>query len=143
MPDDLAAAVIADGGEFMNRTLETIERVTPSRRHNLERKVIIVAAHFTLSHPGFPPQISQITQIDLCNMWITYDFLLRAELIDCCIRVVNTPVEPVIFEDKHLLQLAARERTTGRFAFEIPGAACFRVNQLELRVLVVLFLKEL
>src|SRR6185503_15588392 len=77
-----AAAVIANGREFMNRALETIERVTRPSRHNLERKVIIVAAHFTLSHPGFPPQISQITQIHLCNLWITYDFLLRAELID-------------------------------------------------------------
>ena len=51
MPDDLATAMVANGREFMDRTLETIERVTLSSRHNLERKVIIVAAHFTLSHP--------------------------------------------------------------------------------------------
>ena len=82
MPDDPAAAVIANRREFMNRTLKTVERVALSSCHYLERKVIIVIAHFTLSHPGFPPQISQITQIDLCNLWITYDFLLRAELID-------------------------------------------------------------
>jgi len=36
MPDDLAAAVIANGREFMNRTLETIEGVTRPSRHNLE-----------------------------------------------------------------------------------------------------------
>lgn len=54
VPYDLAAAMIANRREFMNRTLETVERVTRSSRHNLERKVIIVAAHFTLSHPRSP-----------------------------------------------------------------------------------------
>jgi len=59
VPDDLAAAVIANGREFMNRTLKTIEGVTRSRRYNLERKVIIIAAHFTLSHLRFP-RLAQI-----------------------------------------------------------------------------------
>ena len=51
VPDDLAGAMIADRREFMDCTLETVERVTRSCRHYFKRKVIIVAAYFTLSHP--------------------------------------------------------------------------------------------
>jgi hypothetical protein len=51
VPDDLAGAMIANRREFMDCTLETIERVTRPRRHNFKGKMIIVAAYFTLSHP--------------------------------------------------------------------------------------------
>ena len=50
--DDFAAAMIADGREFMNRTLETIEDVPLARRHYFKRQIIIVAAYFTLRHFG-------------------------------------------------------------------------------------------
>jgi hypothetical protein len=36
MPDDPAAAVIADRRELMDRTFKTVERVTSSARHNFE-----------------------------------------------------------------------------------------------------------
>jgi hypothetical protein len=82
VPDDFAAAMIANGREFMDCTLETVERVTRSGRHNFKRKVIIVAAHFTLSHAR-SPRLAQIYRRgsffkNLCNLWLSYDFLLRA-----------------------------------------------------------------
>ena len=48
--DDLAAAVIADGREFVDCTLETVERMPPTGCYDLKRQVIIVAAHFTFRH---------------------------------------------------------------------------------------------
>src|SRR5437868_5728477 len=43
VPDDLAPAVVADGGELMNRALKAVERVARAGRCNLEGQVIIVA----------------------------------------------------------------------------------------------------
>jgi hypothetical protein len=50
VPDDLAAAVIANGREFVDRALEAVENVARPGRHDLEGKVIIVAADFTDGH---------------------------------------------------------------------------------------------
>ena len=48
--DDLAAAVIADRRKFVNRTFEAVERVTRAGSDHFKRKVIVVAADFTLRH---------------------------------------------------------------------------------------------
>ena len=50
MSDDLAAAVITDGCELVDCTLETVEGMTSAGRHHLEGQVIIVTAHFTFRH---------------------------------------------------------------------------------------------
>lgn len=50
VPDDLAAAVIADGRKFVDCTLETVKRMAPAGCYDLKRQVIIVAAHFTFGH---------------------------------------------------------------------------------------------
>lgn len=52
--DDPAAAVVADRGELMNRALEAVKGVAGTRRHDLERQVVIVAAYFALSHVLVP-----------------------------------------------------------------------------------------
>jgi len=52
--DDLAPAMITHRRELMDRTLETIERVTRSGSHHLERQIIIVPANFTLCHRRTP-----------------------------------------------------------------------------------------
>ena len=54
--DDLAPAVVTDRGEFVNRALEAIERVSCLGRNNFKRQVIIVTAHFTLCHRNFSLQ---------------------------------------------------------------------------------------
>ena len=59
VPDDLAAAVIADGRELMDRTLEAVKRVSRSLSHDFERQVIIVTANFTLRHRF--PLVDEIT----------------------------------------------------------------------------------
>src|SRR5690606_7709957 len=48
--DDSNAAMIAGGGELMDRTLEAVENVTVSRGNHLEREVIIVTADLASSH---------------------------------------------------------------------------------------------
>ena len=50
MADDAAAAVSTGWSEAMNGALERIEHVRDARRHDLERPVIIVPAHFALRH---------------------------------------------------------------------------------------------
>jgi len=52
--DDLAAAVIADGREFVDRTLEAIEGMTRAGGDDLEREIIVVTAHFTFCHHSLP-----------------------------------------------------------------------------------------
>src|SRR5437868_13794934 len=52
--DDLAPTVVADRGQFVNRALKTVERVTHASRRDLECQVIIVAAHFTFRHYQTP-----------------------------------------------------------------------------------------
>ena len=51
--DDLAAAVIADRGEFVDCTLETVKSVTFSAYDHFKRLVIIVPANFAFSHTQF------------------------------------------------------------------------------------------
>jgi hypothetical protein len=73
VPDYFAAAVIADGRELMNGTLEAVKRVTRSRRHYFERQLIIITAHVALRHRLVPPLMSyshteaQKAQIGLRN----------------------------------------------------------------------------
>jgi hypothetical protein len=50
VPDDLAATVIANGRELMDRTLEAVKRMPRALRHYFERQVIIITANFTLRH---------------------------------------------------------------------------------------------
>jgi hypothetical protein len=48
--DDPAAAVSADGRQFVDRAFERIENVMVPRRHDLKRQVIVIPANFTFSH---------------------------------------------------------------------------------------------
>src|SRR5262245_19537004 len=50
VPDDPAAAVGADRGQFLNRAFEAVEDMLPAGRDHLEGQVIIVSAHFTFGH---------------------------------------------------------------------------------------------
>jgi hypothetical protein len=43
--------------------------------------------------------------------------------------MIDSPVEPEIFQDKNFLQLTPCEWARSRFAFKVPGAAGFGVNQ--------------
>jgi len=54
MPDNRASAVIASGSEFVDRTLEAVERMVRASSNYLERQVIIVAAYFTFRHSNPP-----------------------------------------------------------------------------------------
>jgi hypothetical protein len=42
--NDLAAAVVANGRERVDRAFETVERVTLSLGNNFERRIVVVAA---------------------------------------------------------------------------------------------------
>jgi hypothetical protein len=55
MTDNLAATVRADRRQFVDRALEAVEGMFTSSRDDFEREVVIVAAHFTLSHLTNPP----------------------------------------------------------------------------------------
>jgi len=48
--DNLAAAMIALGGQGMNRTLEAIKIMRDAGHHDFQRLVVIIPANFTLSH---------------------------------------------------------------------------------------------
>jgi hypothetical protein len=50
VPDDLAAAVSADRGQFLDRALEAVEDMLSARRDHVEGQIIIVTANFTFSH---------------------------------------------------------------------------------------------
>jgi hypothetical protein len=55
VPDHLDAAVLADRGERMNRTLETVEGVrAPVGHAHLESLIVLISAHFTLGHLHSP-----------------------------------------------------------------------------------------
>jgi len=54
MPDNPASAVIASRSEFVDRTLEAVERMARTSSNYLEGQVIIVAADFTLRHLNSP-----------------------------------------------------------------------------------------
>ena len=56
MTDDLAATVITNWRQLVNRTLKAVERMARACRYDLERKVIVIPTYFTLCHcrvPGY------------------------------------------------------------------------------------------
>src|SRR6185503_17512639 len=61
--------------------------------------------------------------------------LTWTDLVNRGVRMIDAPVEPVIFQHKNFLQLTPCEWSSNRLTFEIPGAAGFGVNQLQLRLL--------
>src|SRR4029078_6551911 len=63
------------------------------------------------------------------------------EVVNARVGMVETPVEPVVFKHEYFLQLLSGERAGSCFAFEVPGAASFRVDQLKSTTLSLL--KEL
>jgi hypothetical protein len=52
MPDDLAAAVTADGSHPVDGALEAVEDVALAGGDDLEGEVVVVAAHFASRHGG-------------------------------------------------------------------------------------------
>jgi hypothetical protein len=50
MAQDLAATVVADGRELVDGALEAIKGVGDAGRDDLEGQVVVVTAHFALSH---------------------------------------------------------------------------------------------
>src|SRR4030095_2079931 len=50
VPNDLAPAMLANGRELMDPTIQAVERVRDASGHDLEREMVVVAAHFTLGH---------------------------------------------------------------------------------------------
>jgi hypothetical protein len=52
MPDDLAAAVAADGCHLVDGALEAVEDVVLAGGDDLEGEMIVVAAHFAFRHGG-------------------------------------------------------------------------------------------
>jgi len=54
VPDNPARAVIASGSEFVDRTLEAVERMARTSSNYLEGQVIIVATYLTFRHPNSP-----------------------------------------------------------------------------------------
>src|SRR5688572_4348026 len=71
--------------------------------------------------------------------------LTRPKLVERCVGMIEPPVEPVIFENKNLLQLTSSERSGDRFAFEVPGAGGFGIDQFEpvVRRLILFLSKQL
>src|SRR5690242_13909486 len=53
--DDLALAVLAHRRELVNGALEAVEGMGLSRRDDLERQIVVVAADLALGH-GAPPE---------------------------------------------------------------------------------------
>jgi hypothetical protein len=55
VPDHLDVAVLAGGGEGMDRALETVERVRVSIRGTyLKSLIVVVSTNFTLGHEFAP-----------------------------------------------------------------------------------------
>ena len=57
MTDNFAAAMGAARSERVNRTFKTVEYMRAIAHSHLEALVVLVSAHFTLSHLGSPPPI--------------------------------------------------------------------------------------
>src|SRR5947207_8322799 len=55
--DNFAAAMGAARGERVNRAFKTVEHMRAAAHPHLEAFVVLVSAHFTLSHLGSPPPI--------------------------------------------------------------------------------------
>jgi hypothetical protein len=79
MPDDTAAAVIADRGQLVNGTFETVESVAPARRDHLEGQIIIISANFALSHNS--SLLSNSINCFCCNsvLQVQADFVIMEE----------------------------------------------------------------
>jgi hypothetical protein len=58
--DDLATAVLADGCQSVGCTLEAVEDVTLPGGDDLKGLVVLVSAHFALTH-GEPPDAESVT----------------------------------------------------------------------------------
>jgi hypothetical protein len=51
VPDNLDAAVLADGGEGVDRALEAVERVRGAIGHShLKALIVLISTHFALGH---------------------------------------------------------------------------------------------
>jgi hypothetical protein len=48
--NDLAPAMLAHRGQFVNRALEAVERVGVTGSDHLEGQVVVISANFTSSH---------------------------------------------------------------------------------------------
>src|SRR3989442_8531637 len=48
--DDLAAAMVADGGELLNCALKAVEDMVHAGGNDVKRQIVVVAAHFTFGH---------------------------------------------------------------------------------------------
>src|SRR2546428_2254276 len=48
--DDLAAAVVADGGELLNGALKAVEDMVHAGGNDVKRQIVVIAAHFTFGH---------------------------------------------------------------------------------------------
>src|SRR5688572_20514390 len=67
--------------------------------------------------------------------------LTWTDVVNGRVRMIDPPVKPVVFQYKYLLQLLPCEQSAGGFAFEVPRAAGFTVNQMQHGVLSDLFEK--
>src|SRR5207249_12340998 len=50
VPNDLAAAVLADWGESGDGTFNPVEHMRPASQEHLKGLIVLVAAHFALCH---------------------------------------------------------------------------------------------
>ncbi len=64
MAEDLATAVLADGGELLNRALKTVEDVVNASGYDFKGQVVVIPAHFAPGHGVllFRPQIRATTR---------------------------------------------------------------------------------
>ncbi len=62
VPDDLAAASVADGRELVDRALEAIERVPRARRNDFKGQIVIISAYFTLCHSRYASSLQSPQQ---------------------------------------------------------------------------------
>jgi hypothetical protein len=60
MTDDAAATVIADWRQFVDGAFEAVEHMSLPGCDHFEREMVIVAAHFTLSHGCFAFRVVQL-----------------------------------------------------------------------------------
>src|SRR5215212_5848242 len=54
------------------------------------------------------------------------------EIVNARVWMIEPPIEPVILQREHFLQLPASERSRYRLSFEVPGAIRFRIDHLKL-----------
>src|SRR5688572_416883 len=97
------------------------------------------------SQPGHYTDDNFNQQLHSCPSFSAIRYLTRSKVVERRVGMIEPPVEPVVFEHKNLLQLTSSERSGDRFAFEVPGAAGFGIDQLErvVRRFVIFLSKEL